>query len=154
MTRSDEWREFDRDSRRAGGRLALWIILSLLFLGLIGGLFWGWRVVTSPIKGEGDSVIIKNSAENRIAAQEAYVSALNEVKRADRNLDVLAAAQGDSAAAKTRYVGAVSYCQSVTADYDKLADKYRSADFRPAGYPVAIDTLNPETDCKEGSIPS
>ena len=151
--RDDEWREFDRDSRRAGGRLVLWIVLSLLFIGLIGGLFWGWRVVTSPIKGQGDSVIIKNSAENRIAAQQAYVGAMNEVKRADRNLDVLAAAQKDSAAAKTRYVGAVSYCQSVVADYNKLAEKYLSADFIPAGYPVVIDDRDPATDCKEGVTP-
>lgn len=153
MSSRDEWREFDRDARRGGGRAALWTVLILLFLLVLGGLWWGFRVVTSDVKGQGDSVIIKNSAANRIAAQEAYVSAMNEVKRSDRNLDVLASVRKDSAAANTRYVGAVSYCQSVVADYNKLADKYRSADFIPAGYPTVIDDLDPATDCKEGVTP-
>lgn len=151
MSSRDEWREFDRDSRRAGGRAALWTVLLLVFVLVIGGLWWGFRVATSDVKGRGDSVIIKNDAKNRIAAQEAYVAAMNEVKRADRNLDTLAAAQKDSAAAKTRYVGAVSYCQSVVADYNALGDKYRSADFIPAGYPKVIDDSDPATDCKESA---
>jgi hypothetical protein len=150
---SSDWREFDRDTRSAGWRIGMWVIVILLFIGLIGGLFWGFRVVTSPIKGKGDSVVIKNEARNRIAAQEAYVAGLNEVKRADRQLDVLAEAKGDSAAAKTRYVGAVSYCQTVVADYNALGDKYRSADFIPEGYPAVIDDTDPTTDCKESTAP-
>lgn len=152
MTRNhsrDDWRDFDRETRRGGVRIVGWLAVALV-LALVGGvIFWGFRVATSPVKGQGDAAVTKNSASNRIAAQEAYVSALNEVKRADRNLDTLAAAQTDSAAAKTRYVGAVSYCQSVAADYNALADKFRSADFIPTGYPVAIDELDPATDCQE-----
>lgn len=151
MTRNDEWREFDRDSRRAGTRIGLWTILVLLFCLVIGVLFWGFRVATSDVKGKGDSVIIKNDAKNRIAAQEAYVAAYNEVKRADRQLDILAAAQKDSAAAKTRYTGGVSYCMSVVADYNALGDKYRSADFIPQGYPIVIDDTDPATDCQENA---
>lgn len=145
----DDWREFDRESRRAGGRIFVWLLVIVLTLGIFGALFWGFRVVTSDVRGQGDAVRIKNSAPNRIKAQEAYVSAMNEVKRADRNLDTLAAAKDDSNVAKTRYVGAVSYCQSVVADYNALADKYRSADFIPQGYPVAIDDTDPATDCQE-----
>lgn len=150
MERS-EWREFDRESRRAGTRLGGWIIVAIIFAVIVGGGLWMFKVAVSDTKGRGDATIIKNSAPNRIAAQEAYVSALNEVERADKNLDVLAASKGDSPAAKTRYVGAVSYCQSVVADYNKLGEKYRSADFRPEGYPLTIDEADPATDCKENN---
>lgn len=145
----NEWREFDRDTRRAGGRMALWTILIIIFVLVIGGIIWGVRVATSDVKGRGDSTIIKNSAENRIKAQEAYVSAMNEVKRADRQLDILAATKNDSPNAKTRYVGGISYCQSQVADYNALGEKYRSADFRPEGYPLTIDDADTATDCKE-----
>lgn len=145
----DDWRDFDRESRRGGVRAIIWIVAVMLVVALISIATWWFRVATSDVKGRGDATVAKNSAANRIKAQEAYVSAMNEVKRADRNLDTLAAAAKDSAAAKTRYVGAISYCQSAVADYDKLYDSYRSADFLPAGYPVKVDSLDPATDCKE-----
>lgn len=147
-----EWREFDRESRRAGGRMAVWIVVAVLFFAVLGIGGWAFKVAVSDVKGQGDAVRVKNSAPNRIKAQEAYVAAMNEVKRSDRNLTVLAAdkkANPDDRAAATRYTGAVSYCQSVVADYNALADKYRSADFLPQGYPVSIDDMDPATDCQE-----
>jgi hypothetical protein len=132
-----------------GSYAGLWIVLGLLFFAILGGLIWGFQVVTSDARGKGNSVIIKNDARNRIQAQEEYVRLLNEVKRADKQLDILNASRKTSAAAETRYIGAVSYCQSVTADYNALGDKYRSADFLPVGYPLVIDENDPTTDCKE-----
>ena len=77
------------------------------------------------------------------------MSLMNEVKRADQQLDILAAAKNDSDNAKTRYIGAQTFCLSVVADYNKLYEQYRSADFLPAGYPATISQLDPTTDCKE-----
>lgn len=128
---------------------ALWVVLGLVFVFLIGIGIWFFRVQTSDIKGGGDATIVKNSAANRIVAQEKYVSLMNEVKRADRQLDILALTKDDSDNAKTRYVGGISYCLSVVADYDKLSEQYRSTDFIPAGYPQTISQLDPTTDCKE-----
>lgn len=124
-------------------------LLMLLVLAIVGGLVWGFQVVTSDTRGKGNSVIIKNDARNRIQAQEEYVRLFKEVQRADKQLDILNASRKTSAAAETRYVGAVSYCQSVTADYNTLFEKYRTADFIPAGYPSQIDESDTTTDCKE-----
>lgn len=147
--RNEEWREFDRETRRGGLRLGGWIVVCVLFFGVLSGGVWGFRVLTSPAKGAGDSVIIKNSAENRILAQEEYVRLYNEVKRADKQLDILAETRKSSAQAETRYVGGVSYCQSAVSDYNNLSLKYRTADFIPAGHPETINDLDPATDCKE-----
>lgn len=128
---------------------ALWIAIAFIFFALLGGGIWGFKVLTSDVKGKGNSVIIKNDARNRIQAQEEYVRLMNEVKRADRQLDILSQMQKDSPLANTRYVGGVSYCMSVVSDYNALGDKYRSADFIPPGYPKVISDLDPTTDCKE-----
>lgn len=141
MSSNSEYKE----GAKLFGCFALIVVVCVVF----GLGAWAFKVVTSDAKGRGDSVIIKNSAPNRIQAQEEYVRLFKEVQRADKQLDILNASRKTSAAAETRYVGAVSYCQSVTADYNTLNEKYRTADFIPAGYPSQIDESDTTTDCKE-----
>lgn len=128
---------------------ALWIVLGVVFTILLVAGIWGFNVLTSDARGAGNSIIKKNSADNRILAQEEYVRLLNEVKRADQQLTPLAASRKSSSQAETRYVGGISYCYSVVADYNSLAVKYRTADFIPPGYPMVIESMDPTTDCKE-----
>lgn len=128
------------------------IVLFLVTALVLGGGLFAFRVATSDVKGKGDSIIRKNSGANRVAAQERAVALYEEVKRADRVLDVHAAAakaNPTDQATATRYSGSVSYCMTVVADYDAHTQKYLSREFIPAELPVSINPADPATDCKE-----
>jgi hypothetical protein len=142
----------DRVARGLGARLGIWIVVALVFFAVIGGAAWGVKVALSDTKGRGDSVRIKNSAPNRIAAQERFEQLYAEIQRSDASLDVLApAAKAGGQAERTQFTGAVTYCLSVVADYNAEARKYRSQDFRAIDLPAQIDTTNPAFDCKESA---
>lgn len=142
----------DRVARAVGGRTAAWIIAAVVFFALLGAIGWGVKVATSDVKGQGDAVREKNSAPNRIAAQERFESLYAEIKASDQRLDALAAdkkAAPTDRAASIRYTGAVAYCLSVVNDYNAEARKYRSQDFRSVDLPSEIDQTDPAFDCKE-----
>jgi len=141
----------DRVARAAGGRAALWIIVAVLFSLILGAGLWFARVGTSDIKGQGDVTIQKNSAPNRIAAQERFESMWADVKATDRKIDLFAAAAKaapNDRTAETNLLGAQSYCLSVVSDYNAAARKILAADFRAVDLPSEIDLTDPATDCK------
>lgn len=138
-------------AREYGSGVA-YALLTFLIVALVGGGVWAFRVATSDVKGQGDATIRKNSGVNRVAAQERAVALFEEVKRADRVLDVHAAAAKANPADQviaTRYSGSVSYCLTVVADYNAHTQKYLSREFIPAELPVSINPADPATDCKE-----
>lgn len=128
----------DGVARSAGWRTAVWILVGVVFFGLLGAGIWAFQVATSDVKGRGDAVRIKNDAPNRIAAQERAVVLYEELKMADAKLDVLsaaAAANPDDKIVQTQYTGSVSYCLGVIAEYNAHTQKYRSIDFIPVDLP-------------------
>lgn len=149
----DDVREGSRAARSIGWRAAMWIVVAVIFFGLLGVGVWGFKVATSDVKGQGDAVQTKNSASNRIRAQEEYVQKFNDVLVADQRVTAMFnAEQADpSTINQTNYNGAVNFCIQLVGDYNKLIDKYTSADFIPEGYPEKIDSLNTDTDCKENT---
>ncbi|HEY1176397.1 MAG TPA: hypothetical protein VGF17_09590 [Phytomonospora sp.] len=141
-----------RSDARAGCLIVAAVIGFVLFIILLATGVWWFQVATSDVKGRGESVIVKNSATNRIAAQERFEDLYQEVVTADQRLDVLAAAakaDPNSQVAATNYTGAVAYCIDVRGDYNAEARKYTSADFRAIDLPNQIDPLNSDTDCQE-----
>ena len=134
-------------------RAGVWVIVILLFFGLIGIAVWAFSVVTSDVKGQGDATKTKNSGTNRISAQEEYVDVYNDILAADKRVDVMADAvkRDPNTVNNTNLTGAINYCIQRVADYDGLIDKYTSADFIPEGYPEKIDSLSSDTDCKEAT---
>jgi len=147
------WYESDNPDR-IGMSLGVRVLLVILIAGVLSAVGWGVKVAVSDIKGQGDAVRTKNSATNRIAAQERFESLYAELVAADKRIDVLAAALAanpKSAVAQTNYTGAQTYCLSVVAAYDAEARKYTARDFRAIDLPAQIDTLDPATDCQESS---
>lgn len=134
------------------GQMLSWFIIFVLVIGLIGGGFWAFRVATSDIKGRGDSKIIKNSANNRIAASEAFEDLITEIKATDTKLELAAASMkatpGDLTI-RTQYTGLVNHCFDSVGKYNAAARKYTKAEFKASDLPPVIDKLDPATDCKE-----
>lgn len=154
MTRGvwrDDVREGSAVARSIGWRAAVWVLGILALVVVTGAVWWGIKVATSDVKGQGDALQTKNSGTNRIRAQEEFVQTYQDVLAADQRVDVMwnAAQTNPATVNTTNYTGAVNFCIQAVADYNALSDKYTSADFRPADLPEQIDSLDPTTDCKE-----
>jgi hypothetical protein len=150
---SEYYKEFDKHSRKTGWRIALWIIVGVVFFSLLGWAGWGLGVLSSPIKGAGDAFKTKESGVNRIRAQEEFVQTYNDLLAADQRITVMWKAQkkNPSTINETNYIGAVNFCIQMVADYTALGRKYTSEDWRPADLPLTIDGFDSATDCKENT---
>lgn len=129
-------------------KVILSVLAGILAVVALWWVIFGAKVLASDPIGQGNATITENSAENRLAAEREWASSYEEVVSADKNLTALALDK-DAEPGKTRYIGAVNYCNSVVAEYDKLADSPLTQKFQPEGYPTQINTSKTETDCKE-----
>lgn len=131
-------------------RAIVWFLVVAGVIAAVAVGVWIFRVQTSDIRGEGDATVQKNSAANRIAARQEYSNIHEDIQGADQRIDVFAAAYAASKSAvnQTNLTGAQTYCLARVRDYNALAQKYLSADFRPEGLPAVIDQSDPAFDCK------
>jgi uncharacterized membrane protein len=152
---TEEWYNSENPTKVARGaawRFGVFILIFMAIFATLSLLFWGFRVVTSDIKGQGNAVIIKNDAVNRIAQQERFEQLYADIKAADLKVGVAYDALQVNPVDKTlqtNYTGTINYCISVVADYDALARKYSAEDFRSADLPEQIVRSDSSTDCKE-----
>lgn len=126
-------------------------LLAIIVIGLIGIGGWGFKILTSDIKGQGDSIIQKNTAENRLAAQARIEDMYSGIVAADQKVGIHAtalAADPEDRTLQTNFTGIQSVCISAVEDYNAESRKYLSADFRAVDLPAQIDGANPQTDCK------
>lgn len=152
---TEKWYDSDDPNRVARGAAWFslrWVVTAILVIGVIGIAIWGFRVLTSDAKGQGDAIIKKNEANNRIAAQERFEVLYADIKATDMKIDVWAAqvkASPNDKTAATNYASTITYCLSLRGEYDAEARKFTSEDFRAIDLPAQIDIYNPNTDCKE-----
>lgn len=140
-----------RDANRAGRWAVKWWLLIVAIILILSAIIWGITVATSGVKGQGDAVIKKNSAENWTAAQARFEDLYAEIKAADDKIDVAQdalALDPEDKTLQTNLSGTTNYCISVVADYNADARKYLAADFKAADLPDQIDEFDTDTDCK------
>lgn len=146
------WNE-DRKSINRGGRFTLvWVLVIILFISLIGVAFWAFNVGSSGVRGQGDALVQKNSAENWTAAQARFEQDYQDIVATDQKItNAWSALQFDPTdkTLQTNYSGLTSYCLSKVARYNADARSYLSEDFRSVDLPAEIPTSNIATDCKE-----
>lgn len=138
----DEWRDIDRDARRGGGRLILWIIIAVLVVLAIGAGIWALNLATSGVRGQGDGVIQKNSSENWLDAQARFEENYQEYESTLVRIDSFHQAHladPNDAVAKTNWLGSISHCTDVVADYNADARNFLREDFRAADLPESLD---------------
>ena len=141
-----------REASKIGGFGLLWIVVAVIFLGLIGVGIWGFTVLTAGVKGSGDAVIEQQSSENWTAAQARFEDMYADIVATDRKITVAAQALAldpEDRTAKDTYLGTVNYCISVVGEYNAEARKFLSEDFRSADLPEQIGMNDTDTDCKE-----
>lgn len=149
------WYDSDNPStvvRGATWRVVLWVLAILAVVAVVSGLVWGFKVATSDVKGRGDAVVQKNSAENRVAAQERFEDLYQQVIAADRKIGPAKAAvkANPTQVNQTNLTGLQNFCVQTVADYNAEARKYSKRDFRAVDLPQEISEFSetPQTDCK------
>lgn len=156
MGRNSWEKGFDKSPVRTGLRLTLAIVGCVL---LVSAIVWAVTVVVSGIKGQGDSVITKNSSDNFISAQatferdnETYKTSLAQIKDAKRQLDAFKQEHGTTPNGtpydpnleqetnlQTTLVGLTQQCQNTVTDYNTKSKSYLSQDFKGADLPDRLD---------------
>ena len=151
---NNEWRETRRNANRVGLFGLGWVLTVIIIVAILGAVSWGVSVAISGIKGQGDAVIEKNSADNWVAAQAEFENNYQDILATDLKIDNAYQSlqkDPDDRTLQTTYDGLKSYCLSVVSDYNADARSYLSEDFRAADLPSEIDTNNSTTDCKENN---
>lgn len=157
MSWEDRLDDFEAKPTRTTAKWTVraWVIalLVLVLAGVITTALWGLRVATSDVKGQGDAVVIKNDARNRIRAQEGFEKLYADIQAADRNLTTTArtlrAKPTGDLKLETELLGQKHYCAGLVADYDAKARSFTQQDFRAADLPQKINASDGTTDCEE-----
>lgn len=152
----DDWLRDVRDANRAGmsvaWRVVIWIVVALIVAGLIGWGIWALNVATSGVRGQGDGIVQRNSAENWLDAQARFVENYELIVAADKQIAAHAEALAkhpEDRILQTNYTGSVNACLSIVADYNADAQNFLREDFRSADLPERITGSDPATDCHE-----
>lgn len=146
MSRDRWYPEERREARRVGWLTFRWyvaIIVAVVVVGaVIGGAVWAVNVATSGVRGQGDGIAQRNSAENWLEAQARFEENFAEYEatlaRIDQFHQVHLADPAD-AVARTNWLGQISHCTDVVADYNADARNFLRADFRAADLPDSLD---------------
>lgn len=142
------WYESDNPSvlaRSTAWRAGLAIIGIVVFVSLISAAVWGVNVLTSDPKGRGDAYRQKESANNRIFAQQSFEQRYADIQATVAKIGAAEKVRTESSEAETRYEGLTSYCAQVVGEYNAAARSYTTQDFRSADLPSQLD---PTTDCE------
>lgn len=136
--------QFRSDAREGTKYLGLgivwWIILLVVAL-IIGIAGWAFTVATSEVKGQGDAVIQRNSAENWLAAQKRFEDNYADIDATIVKIEQARPRITDGSATeeeRIRFDGLRSYCASVVADYNADARDFLQEEFRAADLPSSI----------------
>ena len=157
MTRKDPWYESDNPDRVARGgylRIVGYVVVTLIIVGLIGGVWWGIQVATSPTKGAGDQARRNNSADNRIYAQAHFQTLYGDIESYGVQLQQAAADKADHPADSfyaTTYTGLFNTCVSAVNQYNADTGKALFSDWKSVDLP---EHINPADACGAPDSPS
>ncbi|PRB01804.1 hypothetical protein CQ047_18270 [Microbacterium sp. MYb72] len=139
---NDWYREERREARRVGSLAFRWVLALIIISLVIGAGMWWLNVATSHVRGQGEGVVQRNSAENWLDAQarfeENYAEYESTLVRLDAAYTAHIAAPDDKTLQQT-YLGTIGYCTSLVADYNADARNFLREDFRASDLPASID---------------
>lgn len=139
---NEDWRETRRGANRVGRLAIVWWIIGIALVLAVGAGIWGLNVATSGVRGVGDGVIERNSADNWLDAQARFEENYAEYESTLVRIDTSYAAWQSDTTDKTlhqTYLGTVGYCTNLVADYNADARNFLREDFRASDLPASLD---------------
>lgn len=144
----------DKLSLSFAWRVLVALLAALAVCGIVGGVIWGIKVITSDVRGAGDQTRIVNDANNRINAQQWFHDQYGQIRSTDGKLDPayvnLQAALGtpDENVLRVTYTGLLDRCIDMREQYNSEAQKVTRQQWRDPQLPTRIDESDPATDCQ------
>ena len=142
----------DRDERRevrsAGWYILRWVIALIVAAVVLSAGLWVLSVTTSGARGQGEGIKQRNSAENWLDAQARFEENFAEYESTlvrIAQFHSVHLADTSDAVAKTNWLGSISHCTDVVADYNADARNFLREDFLASDLP---DRIEPRT-CTE-----
>lgn len=154
MTNSPSGRR-DTGTMSAAKLIAICVAVVVVIIGVPLAI-WSFRVATSDIKGQGDSTIQVNDANNRLAQERVFNELYTGIQAKDANIQGLAdraAKDPTSDKAQEDFAGTQMICRSDVAKYNSMVSAPQSAKWLPAGLPSVLGQ-DPATDCEPNVKPS
>lgn len=131
-----------KEGAKGVGAILGMIFLWLAIIAVVGGAIWGFNVMTSGVKGQGDAVRINNSAENWTEKQRKFEK-LNEAVISNKDLVALhkenLAADPDNLTLKQTLAGVRSGCVKSVSAYNAESRMVLSQDWKSPDLPYKHD---------------
>lgn len=147
----------DRVVRGAGLRIALWVLAGVALTALGAVLVFAFQTGTAEPRGRGEAYQQKESANNRIFAQQRFEDLSAEIEATKVKISAAAPVRRTSPEAEVRYQGLVQHCASTVAQYNAAARSYTQQDFRaadlPPSYNSAIECADTLVTAQPGGTP-
>ena len=160
MKHKEPWYESDNPDRVARSgylRIVGYVVLTLVIVGILGGVAWGIKVAVSGTKGAGDVTRRNNGVDNRVYSQQHFEDLYAAVTGEDQQLDQAAADvkahPGDDFYA-TNLTGITQECIRDRAQYNADANKVLLRDWLTPDLPHQLDPSSSATDCKPTTQPT
>lgn len=145
------WHESDNPLTVVRGgtwRGMIWVLAVVVFFALISGAFFVGRTLLAEPAGRAGAYQQKESANNRIFAQQQFEELAAEITATQAKIAAAGKVRETSPEAEIRYQGLISYCASTAAQYNAASRSYTTEQFKAADLPASYD---PATDCEPTS---
>jgi hypothetical protein len=133
-----------KSQKAVAGNIALWVIVAVVFVGLIGIGLWAFGVVTAPWAGQGGAFKQQQSATNRVQKQEMFeqIAADFDGYLVKIQIAVQAAKEAtgiNKELRQTELVGLRQTCVDSAQQFNAESRKYSSRVWKSAGLPLNLD---------------
>jgi Tfp pilus assembly protein PilV len=144
---------YEPKSQKAfAGNVMLWVIVAVVFVGLIGIGLWAFGVVTAPWKGQGGAFKQQQSATNRVQKQEMFEQIAADFDGYLVKIQIAVQAAKDATGIdkelrQTELIGLRQTCVDAAQQFNAESRKYTSRVWKSAGLPANLDP----TLCQTGA---
>lgn len=147
MTRTPYYESDNPNTVLRGGtwRGGLWVLAVVVIAMVIGGIILAINTLTASPRGKAEAYQQKESANNRIFAQQYFEQTSQDIQ--STQVKITRAAKATNPTERDRIVlgGLQQYCSSMVAEYNAKSRSYTAQQFKAADLPATYD---PATDCE------
>jgi hypothetical protein len=136
---------YEPKSQKAfAGNIMLWVIVAVVFVGLIGIGLWAFGVVTAPWAGQGGAFKQQQSVTNRVQSQALFEQIAADFDGYLVKIEIAVQAEKDATGIdkelrQTELLGLRQTCVDAAQQFNAESRKYLARVWKSAGLPASLD---------------
>jgi len=133
-----------KTQKGVAANVALWIVVAVVFFGLLTIALWAFGVVTAPWAGQGGAFQQQQSATNRVQQQAKFEQMAADydgylIQIANARLALKTASPTTRDQRETELLGLRQICVTAAQDFNAESRKYLARVWKSAGLPERLD---------------